>query len=146
MMFKQLFALGTIVAFLMTSAVSEAQTPGNPPKILIASGIDAQDRLELVRYQTIYIGFQGDAYNHRTLDRVDLAKVTITDLSGSDLSIDEARTRLGDREETPVLVMSHREELGGVYKSLFKKEMIIFRFKGKSPEWKAIEDPDMPVK
>ena len=85
-----------------TSDASE--TPGNPPRVLIASSIDSDGRLELVAYRTIYIGFEGDSYNHRSVRKVSLKDVKIRTVGGKRVTLESARQSLAtDRADFDIL-------------------------------------------
>jgi hypothetical protein len=118
--------------------------PENPPVILVASSINEVGELSLVSYQTIYIGMQGDSYNHRSLQKVSLKGVKIFNASGTELKIDSVRKLLADKE-TPILATSYGSPLPVFYKNLFAGESLVFIFPKAAPNWKKIQDPGRPV-
>ncbi len=129
-------------------AVAQA-SPGNPPRILLAEGINDADELQLVNYRTIYIGFQGDCYNHRTLKSTSLKDVQIF-LLGDQPDADEELTLAAAREklagqETSILATSWRHSVPEMYRPLLKPGAMLFVFPKDAPEWEEIQDPTANV-
>jgi hypothetical protein len=126
-------------------------TPGNPPAILIASQIDADGNLVLVRYKTIFLqpagpnSAGGPIYNERSLKNVSLKGVKIYGGDGKEVTIEDARKMLGDKD-SPVLASS-----GGVprlpfYRAAFKDDVLLFSFPRESPTWMTIQEPGVQVR
>lgn len=140
--------IAALVGLLWINSIAEAQepfpTPGNPPRILLATSIDADGNLLLVSYRTIYIGFSGESYNDRTVDKVSLAEVQIVDTGGKEVTLQAARERIKGKE-TPILVTSWHEPLSPAYKPLFTGELLLFKFPKQAPDWKEIQDPSRPL-
>ena len=131
---------------VLTTAVGQDRsgTPGNPPRILVASSIDEDGNLVLVSYRTIYIGFDGSSYNNRSLSKVSLKRVKIYTVSGKEVSTESARKLLA-RKETPILASSWGMPLPAFYRRLFTEEGLLFMFPQEAPVWKEIQDPSRPV-
>jgi len=126
----------------------KAGSPGNPPRILIASEIDKEGNLMLVSYQTVFAQppnpkLPGAAFNTRILDKVPLKDVKIYDVTGKEVSVEAARQLLG--KETPVLASSWGRTLPPFYRKVFKDEMLLFAFPKEAPSWKEIQEPEHPV-
>lgn len=139
-------SLGLFVFCLSQTLAQEVRpTPGNPPRILIATSIDTEDRLELVSYKTIYIGMGGESYNDRNVTMVSLADVKIYTVGGKEISQETARQLLTG-EETPVLFMSRKEPLSPFYQKLFQEQGLVFVFPREAPLWKEIQEPSRPRK
>ncbi len=140
--------LATVVAVLSLLGSAAAQdrpaTPGNPPRILIASSIDADGNLELVSYRTIYIGFDGSSYNNRSLRKVSLKDVKISTVSGKEMSVEAARELLAETE-TPILASSWKTPIPKFYRRLFSDDALLFVFPREAPLWKEIQDPSRPL-
>lgn len=132
---------------VISVAVAEERPsePSNPPRILVASSIDEHGNLELVSYRTIYIGFDGSSYNHRSTKRISLKDVLIQDLDQNPLSMDEARERFKGGD-VPVLVMTYRQSLSAFFRPLFSGDAMVFVFPREAPEWQTIQDPGRPVR
>jgi hypothetical protein len=127
----------------------KAASPGNPPHILIASEIDKEGNLVLVRYQTVFAlpanpKVSGAAFNTRILEKVPLKNVKIYGLNGKEVTVDTARKMLG--KDTPVLVSSWGRPLPPFYRKVFKNELLLFAFPKEAPSWKEIQEPEQPVK
>lgn len=141
--------LGPVVLLLASIGYieqnSQDTTPDNPPRILLATSIDEAGNLELVSYQTIYIGFRGDSYNARSTHKYSLESVLIFDLAGNRITTDAARVRFG-MGEAPILATSYGRKVDDHYRSLFNDETLVFVFPKKAPEWKEIEDPTATVR
>ena len=104
----------------------------------------------LVQYKTIFIqptekGGGGPIYNHRSLSKAALKGVKIYGGDGKEMSVAAARTFL-DRKETPVLASSSGQELPLFYRKVFRDDVLLFAFPREAPTWKAIEDPELPVR
>ncbi|MEZ6120259.1 MAG: hypothetical protein R3C28_27315 [Pirellulaceae bacterium] len=87
-----LVAIFATVNPLALQAQDESPCIANPPRILLAARITDDDQLELVTYQTIYIGFDGSSYNHRSFEKISLRDVRITKLDGTELTIHISQT------------------------------------------------------
>ena len=127
------------------SSVAVTSPPQNPPQILVAAAIAADDHLILVRYQTIYIGFEGESYNSRSLTRVSLKDVRIRNVAGEELSLKSVRERMAGGD-TPILVSSWKEPLPDFYQSMFTPKTLHFVFPKQAPDWHPIQDPGRPVR
>ncbi len=119
--------------------------PENPPRILVASSIDADGNLVLVNYRTIFIGFKGDSYNSRSLAKVSLTDVRILTAKGDEVSIDSARKRISE-SDTPILVSSWKRPLPKFYETIFTPQTLHFVFPNKAPAWREIQDPGRPTR
>src|SRR5262249_31350732 len=123
---------------------------GNPPVVLIASEIDADEHLVLVAYRTIFIqpagslGGGGPRENERSLNRVPLKGVKIYRGDGKEVTVEAARKQLGGKD-TPVLASSWGEQLPPFYRSVFRDDTLLFAFPKDAPTWKAIQSPSTPV-
>ena len=126
-------------------------SPGNPPAVLIASEIDADEHLVLVEYRTIYIqpagplGGGGPRENERSLSRVPLKGVKIYSVNGKEVTVEAARKRLGGKD-TPILASSWGEQLPPFYRSVFRADTLLFVFPKDAPTWKTIQSPSTPVR
>jgi len=116
----------------------------NPPQIVVAASIDGNENLLLVSYRTIYIGFQGESYNSRTVTKTALKDVSILNVKGERVSINAARERIGGRD-TPVLCSSWKTPLPEFYASMFAPPTLHFIFPKQSPVWKEIQEPGRPI-
>ena len=137
-----------LMAVLCSNSEIRADDPpkeslANPPQLLLAAGIDESNRLTLVSYRTIYIGFNGDSYNSRSSQRVSLKGVTITQADGKKVSIDEARRRLAGKD-VPILATSWKAQMGP-FQTLLAKDSLVFAFPKEAPKWKEIQDPSQPI-
>ncbi|MCA9220806.1 MAG: hypothetical protein KDA71_10790 [Planctomycetales bacterium] len=117
--------------------------PFDPPHILVARGIDEENRLILVGYQTIFIGNQGESYNSPTITKAPLGDVKIMTVAGKAVPIDEARRRLSQRD-TPILCSSWEMQLPAFYAKLFAADTLHFIFPRQAPAWKPIAEPGRP--
>ena len=113
-----------------------------PPRLLIASGIDAdgnlivsatEQRQKKVAHEVETDGKKTTreatfAYPVTLLNRqtVSLKDATISDLGGNKVSLDQARERL--KEPTPVLLMVLGEKVDPIYLKIMKKETLTFTF------------------
>ncbi len=145
--------VGLVLLGLMDAAAAPGQDPPpsqdappeNPPGILVAATIDDADNLVLVEYRTIYIGFTGESYNHRSLTRVPLNDVQIMTVGGDAHTIDSARKQLGG-QDAPVLVSSWKSPLPKFYAAMFTPQTLHFVFPKKAPAWRPIQGPGTPVR
>lgn len=125
--------------------------PGNPPALLLATGIDRDGRLVLVSYRTIFIHPADPGVpaipreNERSESAVSLKGVKISGIDGKEVTVEAARKRLAGKE-TPVLVRSWGEKLPDGFKPLFKDDVLVFVFPDQAPGWKDIESPGTPVR
>jgi thiol-disulfide isomerase/thioredoxin len=127
-----------------TEAAEDAQVYGGPPRLLIASSIDANGNLILSGLQTrqkkITREVERDgkktnvegtlSYPVAVLNRqmVSLKEATITDREGKKLSLDQARQRL--RQPTPILMTFGGEKVDPIYLKIMTKETLTFTFTG----------------
>lgn len=156
-MFPQLRVRPAHLLPIMLGAIASLAAPGmgaadeappsahNPPGVLVAKAITPGGRLVLVRYESIFIGFQGEAYNHRRRIQFPLEGVQITTVAGEKVSVEEARRRIAD-EETPVLVTGYKQPVPKFYRGLFAADALVFIFPRKAPEWNPIEAPGAPLR
>jgi hypothetical protein len=125
-------------------------SPGNPPAVLIASQIDRDGNLVLVQYKTIYMQpasrKSGVAmWNERYLTKVPLKGVKINGGDGKEVTIEVARKLLGDKEAA-ILATSWGRQLPPFYRRVFKDDVLLFAFPREAPIWRAIQDPEAPVR
>jgi thiol-disulfide isomerase/thioredoxin len=115
-----------------------------PPRLLIASGIDADGNLIVSateqRQKKVAREVETDGkkttrevtftYPVTLLNRqtVALKDATISDLGGNKISLDQARERL--KEPTPVLLIVLGEKVDPIYLKIMKKETLTFTFPG----------------
>ena len=121
-------------------------SPGNPPQVLLAESIDADGNLGVVSYRTIYIGFDGSSYNHRSVQDVTLNEVEIQTVGGTAVSLEKARDLLLKETETAILALDYGASLPDAYKVLFSNDALVFVFPKKSPRWNEIQDPEQSVR
>lgn len=145
-LFLLLVALVTGVNQLALQAQDMSPSIANPPRILLAARITDDDQLELVTYQTIYIGFDGSSYNHRSLQKISLRDVRITKLDGTELTPNEARQQLATQLETPVLAIAWNQPLAEPFQKFFAKDVLLFKFPKQAPVWKEPQDPTRPLR
>jgi hypothetical protein len=132
------------------SGQNKNASPGNPPAILIASQIDADGKLVLVHYHTIFMrpaspkGGGAASWNERYLSRVSLKDVTIYGRDGKKVTVAAARKLLGDKE-TVILATSWGRQLSPVYRKVFKDHVLVFAFPQEPPTWTVIQLPEAPV-
>ena len=136
-MTRHLFAVAFVIGALSLTAADDApQVRGTPPRLLIASGIDAGGNLILSgteqRKKTVPREVEKDGkkttveatvtYPVTVLNRqtVALKDVTIYDCEGKKLSLDQARERL--KEPAPVLLTMMGEKVDPIYLKAMKKE------------------------
>lgn len=122
----------------------------NPPRILIASEINSQNELVLIRYHSIYMQPASPkgpiiSYNERYEENVSLKKVQIRTVGGKELTLDEAKKKFGTKER-PILASSYDRLPGKVFMQLFQEDTLIFIFPEESPVWKNIQSPGSPVR
>jgi thiol-disulfide isomerase/thioredoxin len=161
----KLSGLSVLVAICVLVAGLEAQdkkevTPkgapvyGGPPRIFIASRIDAGGNLILsglesrqkkitreVEKNGKKVTVEGTlTYPVTVLNRqsVSLKGVTIYDGAGKTIPIDQARRRL--KEPTPVLLTFTGEKVDPIYLKIMKKETLTFSFP-RVPEFKQLSRP-----
>lgn len=128
----------------------KAGAPGNPPAVLIASGIDKDGALVLVSYRTIFIqptekGGGGPMYNERSVSTVALKGVKVYGGDGKEMTVEAARKRLGGKER-PILASSWGHQLPPFYQQVFKEDVLLFVFPREAPTWKEIQSPEVPVR
>jgi hypothetical protein len=116
----------------------------DPPEIVVAAAIDDEDNLVLVNYRTIFIGFQGESYNDRSLTKAPLKDVAIFTVKGEKLTVEAARRRIAGRD-TPVLCSAWSTPLPGFYAAMFSPETLHFVFPKEPPIWKKIQEPGRPI-
>lgn len=144
-MFSRIAMILVSLQFLGSAiACGKEPTPGNPPRVLLAGGIDADGSLELVSYRTIYIGFTGESYNSRSVRKVALLEVKIVRAGGEAIELGAARKLLAGKE-TPVLASSWGSPLPASYRSLFSGDAMLFIFPREAPAWQEIQDPSRPL-
>jgi thiol-disulfide isomerase/thioredoxin len=143
-----------IVALTCSSAGSAdggAKVHGGPPRIFIASKIDADGNLLLsaleARQKKVSreVEKQGKkttevrthTYPVAVLNRqiVSLKGVTIYDRAGKKISLDQARERL--KEPTPVLLTFRGEKVDPIYLKIMTKETLTFAFP-RVPQFKEL--------
>jgi thiol-disulfide isomerase/thioredoxin len=131
-----------------------AQVYGAPPRIFIASKIDADGNLFLsgleARQKKISRVVERNGkkttaegvltYSVTVLNRqmVSLKGATIYDCEGKKLSLDQARQRL--KEPTPILLAFRGEKVDPIYLKIMKKETLTFTFPS-VPELKQLSTP-----
>jgi peroxiredoxin len=142
-MIRHLSAVAAAIGVLSFAAADDApQEHGTPPRLLIASGIDADGNLILSnteqRQKKVTREVEKDGkkttrdvtftYPVTVLKRqtVSLKDVTICDLEGKTISLDQARERL--KEPTPVLLAMLGEKVDPIYLKIMKKETLTFVF------------------
>jgi peroxiredoxin len=117
---------------------------GMPPRLLIASGIDADGNLTVSateqRQKKVAREVETDGkkttrevtstYPVTLLNRqsVSLKDATISDLGGNKVSLDQARERL--KEPMPVLLTMLGEKVDPIYLKIMKKDTLTFTFPG----------------
>jgi peroxiredoxin len=149
---RHLFVVAAVAAILSPAVADDApQDLGPPPRLLIASGIDAAGNLHLSgteqREKKVTREVEQDGkkvtregtyrYSVTVLDRqtVPLKDVTIHDRDGKAISLDQARERL--KEPTPILLTVMGEKVDPVYLKIMAKEALVFTFAG-IPEFKQV--------
>ena len=154
-MIRHLCVIAAVIGLLSSAAADDVpQVYGTPPRLLIASGIDAGGNLVLSgteqRKKTVPREVEKDGkkttveatvtYPVTVLNRqtVALKDVTIYDCEGKKLSLDQARERL--KEPAPVLLTMMGEKVDPIYLKAMKKETLTFVFSG-IPEIKELPKP-----
>jgi peroxiredoxin len=154
-MTSHLFAVAAVIGILSpASADDHPQVHGSPPRLLIASRIDAGGNLVLSateqRQKKVSREVEKDGkkttrevtvtYPVTVLDRqtVSLKDVTICDLGGKKISLDEARERL--KGPTPVLLTLVGEKVDPIYLKIMKEDTLTFTFPW-IPEFKDAARP-----
>jgi thiol-disulfide isomerase/thioredoxin len=149
---RHLFAVAFVIGALSLTAADDApQVRGTPPRLLIASGIDAGGNLILSgteqRKKKVTREVEKDgqkttqemtaSYPVTVLGRqtVSLKDAAIYDRDGNKLSLDQARAQL--KEPTPVLLTMLGEKVDPIYLKIMTKETVTFTFPG-IPEFKEI--------
>src|SRR5438874_6086815 len=129
-MTRHLCVIAPVIGILSPAFADDApQVLGAPPRLLIASGIDADGNLHLSgteqRQQKVTREVEKDgkkmtvegtySYPVTVLDRqtVSLKDVSIYDRDGKTVSLDQARERL--KEPTPILLTLMDEKVDPVY-------------------------------
>jgi thiol-disulfide isomerase/thioredoxin len=142
-MIHQVFAVAAVLGMAPSPPADDApQDYGSPPRLVIASGIDAAGNLilsgteqrkkkvtrEVERNgkkttQESTVTYPVTVLNRQT---VALKDVTIYDRDGQKLTIDQARERL--KEPTAVLLTMLGEKIDPVYRKILAKEALTFSF------------------
>jgi peroxiredoxin len=147
-MTRHLFAVVAVIGFLSSASADDVPQPyGMPPRLLIASGIDADGNLIVSateqRQKKVPREVETDGkkttrevtftYPVTFLNRqtVSLRDATISDLGGNKISLDQARQRL--KEPMPVLLIMLGEKVDPIYLKIMKKETLTFTFPGTAP-------------
>src|SRR6516165_9833231 len=129
-MTRHLFAVAAVIGILSPGSADDVpQGYGMPPRLLIASGIDADGNLIVSateqRQKKVAREVETDGkktirevtftYPVTVLNRqaVSLKDATISDLSGNKITLEQAREQL--KEPTPVLLMSLGEKVDPIY-------------------------------
>jgi hypothetical protein len=125
-------------------------SPGNPPVVLIASQIDANEHLVLVHYHTIFMQpanpkSPGAVWNERYLSKVSLKDVTIYRGEGKVVTVEQARKLLGEKE-VAILATSWGSQLPPFYRRVIGDDVLLFAFPKEAPTWRAIQAPEAPVR
>src|SRR6516165_8641443 len=125
-----LFAVAAVIGFFSAAPADDiSQAHGYAPRLLIASGIDADGNLIVSateqRQKKVAREVETDGkktirevtftYPVTVLNRqaVSLKDATISDLSGNKITLEQAREQL--KEPTPVLLMSLGEKVDPIY-------------------------------
>ena len=154
-MTRHLFAVAAVIGALPPASADDVpQGYGTPPRLVIASGIDAggnlvlsatEQRQKKVTREVERGGKKATqevtvTYPVTVLDRqtVSLQGVTISDLEGNKLSLDQAREQL--KGPTPVLLTMMGEKVDPIYRKVMKKETLTFTFP-LFPELKEVPRP-----
>jgi peroxiredoxin len=142
-MTRHLFAVAAVIGIgSSTSAGDAPQTYGTPPRLVIASGIDAEGNLVLsaTEQRQKKVSREVEKGGKKTTREVpvtypvtvlsrqtaSLQDVTIHDLEGKQISLDQARERL--KGPTPVLLALLGEKVDPIYLKIMKKETLTFVF------------------
>jgi thiol-disulfide isomerase/thioredoxin len=157
-MTRHLVAVAAVIGILASAFSDDVpQGYGSPPRLLIASGIDADGNLILSGTEQrqkkvarevekngkkttreVTVNYPVTVLNRQT---VSLKGVTISDLAGNKLSLDQARERL--KGPTPVLLTIMGEKVDPIYLRVMKKETLTFAFAW-FPEFKEVSRPRRP--
>jgi thiol-disulfide isomerase/thioredoxin len=144
-MIRHLFVVAAVIGVRSPVFADDVpQAHGYPPRLLIASGIDADGNLIVSateqRQKKVAREVETDGkkttrevtftYPVTLLNRqtVSLKDTTISDLGGNKLTLDQARERL--KEPTPVLLTMLGEKVDPIYLKIMKKETLTFTFPG----------------
>ena len=148
--------VAAVIGILPPAFADDApQVLGAPPRLLIASGIDADGNLHLSgteqRQKKVTREVEKDgkkmtvegtySYPVTVLDRqtVALKDVTICDREGQKISLAQARERL--KEPTPILLTVAGEKVDPIYLKIMTKDTLTFTFSW-IPEFKELpKDP-----
>jgi peroxiredoxin len=151
-MIRHLCTVVVVIGILSFTAAADApQVYGTPPRLLIASGIDADGNLILSGTEQRQKKFTREvekdgkkttlegtvSYPVTVLNRqsVSLKDATVYDCEGKKVSIDQARERL--KEPAPVLLAMLGEKIDPIYLKAMKKETLTFVFP-QPPEFKDL--------
>jgi peroxiredoxin len=154
-MTRHLLAVAAVIGALSSASADDApQAYGTPPRLLIASGIDAGGNLILSateqRQKKVSREVEKDGkkttrevtftYPVTVLNRqtASLKGVTISELGGKKISLDQARERL--KGPTPVLLALVGEKVDPIYLKVMKKDTLTFTFPF-GPELKEVPGP-----
>jgi thiol-disulfide isomerase/thioredoxin len=154
-MIRPLCAIPVVIGLVSILAAEPVpQDHGGPPRLVIASRIDAEGNLILSsteqRKKKLQREVERDGkkttqeatvtYPVTVLAKqaAPLKEVTITDCEGKRLSLEQARGRL--REPTPVLLMMMGEPVDPLYLKAMKRETLIFTFAG-IPQFRDLAPP-----
>lgn len=137
-----LAAVAAVGILSLASADEDSRVRGSPPRIVIASGIDAGGNLILSateqRKKTVTREVERDgkkttqdatlSYPVTVLGRqtVSLKDAVIHDREGKKVSVEQARERL--KEPTPVLLTILGEKVDPIYLKIMTKETLTFTF------------------
>jgi peroxiredoxin len=154
-MTHHLLAVAAVIGILSSAAADDvSQVHGTPPRILIASGIDADGNLVLSateqrqkkvarevetegkkKIREVTHSYPVTVLNRQT---VSLKDATIYELGGKKISLEHARGRL--KEPTPVLLMTVGEKVDPIYLKIMKEEALTFIFPS-PPQLKELPKP-----
>ena len=154
-MTHRLLAVAAVIGALSpASAADVPQAHGTPPRLLIASGIDADGNLILSateqrqkkvarevemdgkkKTREVTLTYPVTVLNRQT---VSLKGATIYELGGKKVSLDQARERL--QGPTPVLLMMVGEKVDPIYLKIMKGEALTFIFPS-PPQLKELPRP-----
>src|SRR5262245_58120320 len=142
-MARQFLAVAAVLGILSCAAADDVpQVRGSPPRLVIASKIDADGNLIVSaleqRHKKITREVEKDGkksteevtmnYPVAVLNRqsISLKDVKICDRDGQAISIDQARERI--KEPTPVLLTMLGDKVDPIYLKIMTKEVMIFSF------------------
>jgi thiol-disulfide isomerase/thioredoxin len=154
-MTRHLGVIAGVIGILSSAAAEDVpRDHGAPPRLLIASGIDAEGNLVLSateqRQKKVSREVEQDgkkatrevpvSYPVTVLNRqtVSVKDATIRELGGKTVSLAQARERL--KEPTPVLLAMVGEKIDPIYLNIMKQETLTFTFPG-VPEFKEVPRP-----